>query len=61
MWRRIMDAAFLLRKKGVNGVGIPDLIIALIAHHHDLPVLSKDRHFHAMHAHLGLKLYDPFV
>ncbi|WP_153304550.1 hypothetical protein [Geoalkalibacter ferrihydriticus] len=56
-----MDAAFLLRKKGVNGVGIPDLIIALIAHHHDLPVLSKDRHFHAMHAHLGLKLYDPFV
>lgn len=59
MWPRLMEAGFLLRRKGISGVGIPDLIIATLALSHDVPVLSKDRHFVAMRDHLGLLLLEP--
>lgn len=58
LWERVMESGFLLRRKGVNGIGIPDLLIAALALHHHLPVLSKDRHFLAMREHLGLTLFD---
>lgn len=61
LWPQIMEAAFSLRRNGINGVGIPDLMIAIIARSHKLPVLSKDRHFATMHTHLGLDLYKDFV
>lgn len=59
MWGRVMEAGFLLRRRGVNGVGIPDLIIAAVSQFHDIPIFSKDRHFAAMREHLGLVLYEP--
>lgn len=59
LWRQVMEAAFLLRRKGCNGIGIPDLIIAVTARSHHLPVLSKDRHFKVMRDHLGLDLFEP--
>jgi len=60
IWERVMEAGFSLRRKGVNGVGIPDLLIAAVAGFHKVPVFSKDRHFAAIHDHLGLSLFEPF-
>lgn len=59
MWRRVAKAGFTLRRKGVNGVGIPDLIIAAVSQAHDVPVYSKNRHFAAMREHLEIVLYAP--
>ena len=61
MWDLVMEAGFTLRRKGVNGVGIPDLIIAAVSRFHKSPVFSKDRHFTAMHGHLGLVLYETCI
>lgn len=58
MWERVMESGFILHRKGVNGVGIPDCIIAAISQFHETPVFSKDRHFVAMREHLGLVLYE---
>ncbi len=60
MWDLVMEAGFNLRCKGVNGVGIPDRIIAAVSQFHGSPVFSKDRHFCAMRDHLGLALFEPF-
>lgn len=59
LWDRVMESGFLLRQKGVNGIGIPDRIIAAVAGFHNIPVFSKDRHFAAMRDHLGLSLFEP--
>lgn len=58
LWSQVIDAAYFLRRRGVNGVGIPDLIVATVARSHRVPVLSKDRHFAAMRDHLGLEILD---
>lgn len=59
LWHRVMEAGFALRRKGVNGIGIPDLLIAAVSQFHGIPVFSKDRHFLAMHRHLGILLFEP--
>ena len=60
MWNKVKEAGFILRRKGVSGVGIPDLIIAVVSQFYDAPVFSKDRHFTAMREYLGLVLFEPF-
>jgi hypothetical protein len=59
MWNRVKESGFILRRKGVNGVGIPDLIIAAVSQYYQIPVFSKDRHFAALREHLGIVLFDP--
>lgn len=45
LWERVARLGFLLRRKGVNGAGIPDLLIAVTAATGDAAVFSLDAHF----------------
>ncbi len=58
LWNEIMEAQFLLKRKGLHGIAIPDLMIAISARTHDREILSRDRHFDLMQKPLGLKLFD---
>ncbi|MFC1706798.1 PIN domain-containing protein [Planctomycetota bacterium] len=48
LWEQVSQLGFALRLKGLGGLGIPDLIIAVHARHHEARVLTLDRHFRAM-------------
>lgn len=56
-WLEIEQSQCACIKKGVNRVGIPDLIIAQNAKQHYVPVLSYDRHFELMAKHLDFALF----
>jgi len=43
-------------KKGINGVGIPDLIIAQNARQNDCAIYSLDRHFVLMEKVLNIEV-----
>jgi len=58
MWDEVIKTQRQLKQKGINGVGIPDLIVAVTALAHDVEVFSKDRHFEAMKKIIGLKLFE---
>ena len=58
LWDDIMHAQFKLKRKGLHGIGIPDLMIAVTAKAHDREIFSRDRHFRLMQKPLGLKLFD---
>ena len=58
MWDEVIKAQRQLKQKGINGVGIPDLIVAVTALAHDVEVFSKDRHFGVMKKIIGLKLFE---
>ena len=59
LWDEVIRAQRKLKQRGINGVGIPDLIVAVTALAHDVEVFSKDRHFEAMNKIIGLKLFEP--
>ena len=59
-WNEIILAQFALKQKGIHGIGIPDLMIAVLARTHEKEVFTKDRHFDLMKKPLGLKLFGPF-
>lgn len=45
LWEEIIDAQFRLRRSGINGVSIPDLIIAVVAKANDKVIFTKDSDF----------------
>ena len=47
-WRRIIEYQTLNLKKGINKVGIPDLIIVQHALDHQLTLFTFDKHFELM-------------
>lgn len=55
-WNEIMDFQFRCLKNGLNGIGIPDLIIAQNAHQYLCKIYTLDSHFSLMKECLGLKL-----
>ena len=59
MWDDVIYAQRKLKQKGINGVGIPDLIVAVTAMKHEVKVFSKDRHFDSMKKNIGLKVFEP--
>jgi len=59
MWDDVIYAQRKLKQKGINGVGIPDLIVAVTAMKHEVKVFSKDRHFGSMKKIIGLKIFEP--
>jgi len=59
MWDEIINAQRKLKQKGVNGAGIPDLIIAVTAMANNAEVFSKDHHFDLMEKILGLEVFKP--
>ncbi len=47
-WEQLMDFQYKCIKNGINGVGIPDLIIAQNAIQHNCKIYSLDKHFFRM-------------
>ncbi len=56
-WDDIVQMQIICIKKGINGIGIPDLIIAQNAIQNDLHLLTSDKHFALISKHIPLPLY----
>ena len=59
-WQGIVDLKVQCLNNGVNGVGIPDLIIAQNAIKNDCKVYSSDKHFRLLEQISDLQLYTPY-
>jgi predicted nucleic acid-binding protein len=57
-WEGIREIQKLNLKKGVNNVGIPDLIIAQQCVDKNLEIWTFDKHFKLMSEYLELKIYS---
>ncbi len=55
-WNEIIEYQFKCLKNGLNGIGIPDLIIAQNAYQYRCKIFTLDNHFSLMKECLGLKL-----
>jgi len=55
-WNQIVDYQYKYLKNGINGVGIPDLIIAQNAIQNDCEIFSQDNHFFLMEGILNLNM-----
>jgi tRNA(fMet)-specific endonuclease VapC len=56
LWVAVGRLGARARRAGVNGVGIPDLVIALVAEHNGVPLLTLDAHFQALAGNSELRL-----
>jgi len=56
IWDEIIEYQYICLKKGINGIGLPDLIIAQNAKQHHAEIYTLDRHFTMMKSVLELKL-----
>ena len=57
-WDEIIQLQTLCLTKGINGVGIPDLIIVQNAIQGSLKLMSNDKHFFLISEHIPLELYS---
>lgn len=55
-WSQIIEFQFKCLKNGLNGIGIPDLIVAQNAIQNRCKIYSLDHHFNLMKDLLGLRL-----
>jgi hypothetical protein len=55
-WDQIIEFQFKCLKNGLNGIGIPDLIVAQNAKQNRCQIYSLDRHFRLMKDILELRL-----
>jgi len=55
-WSQLIDFQSKCLKNGINGIGIPDLIIAQNAIQNDCSVYSLDKHFKMMTSVIELRL-----
>ncbi len=56
-WDELMDFQYKCLKKGLNGVGIPDLIIAQNAIQNNCKIYSLDKHFSKMSEVIKFKTF----
>ena len=56
-WEQIIEYQYSCLKKGVNGIGLPDLIIAQNAIQNNCEIYSLDYHFKLISGVIKLKLY----
>ena len=56
-WDQIMDFQYECLKNGINGIGIPDLIIAQNAKQNNCPIYSLDKHFIALKNVVNIELF----
>ena len=56
-WQELMNMQILNLSKGINNLGIADLIIAQNAMHHDVELFTLDRHFILLSQHQKLKIF----
>jgi hypothetical protein len=57
-WGQIIDYQYSCLKKGLNGIGIPDLIIVQNAKQNHCSIYSLDNHFNLMESILNIRLID---
>lgn len=57
-WDQIIEYQYQCLKNGINGVGIPDLIIAQNAIQNHCTIFSRDNHFNLMRDVLDLQIQD---
>lgn len=55
-WDQIIEFQFICLKNGLNGIGIPDLIVAQNAKQNNCEIYSLDNHFKLMKDILRLQL-----
>lgn len=58
LWEEIMDVQFRLKRKGVNGISIPDLMIAVVANANGKVVFTKDSDFRLIQRGLPIVLLE---
>ncbi len=56
-WNDLIEMQVRCLRKGLNRIGIPDLMIAQNAMQHKVPLFSDDKHFQLMSQHLSLILF----
>jgi len=56
-WDQLIDFQYLCLQNGLNGVGIPYLIIVQNTIQNDSKIYSLDKHFSNMSAFLDLKIF----
>ena len=56
-WDEIIHVQTLCLNSGINGIGIPDLMIAQNSIQGGLRLLSNDKHFSFISKHMPLELY----
>lgn len=57
-WEEIIGLQTMCLRKGINGVGIPDLFIAQNAMQGNMRLLSNDKYFRLISKHTRLKLFE---
>lgn len=57
-WNEIIKFQTICLAKGINGVGIPDLIIAQNALQGRLKLMTNDKHFLLLSRYIDIELYD---
>lgn len=57
-WEEIIRFQTLCLRKGINGVGIPDLLIVQNAVQGNLRLLSNDKHFSMIAKYLPLEIFS---
>jgi predicted nucleic acid-binding protein len=56
-WSRILDYQIICLSRGINRVGIPDLIILDNVIKNDLILLSGDKHFKLIREHIDFEIW----
>ena len=56
-WEKIIDLQYLCLQNGLNGVGIPDLIIVQNAMQNHTKIFSLEKHFSNMSAFLDFEMF----
>jgi predicted nucleic acid-binding protein len=57
-WEQLIEYQYKCLKKGINGIGIPDLIITQNAKQNHCSIYSLDNHFKLMAEILKINLFD---
>ncbi len=57
VWEQLIEFQYKCIKNGLNGIGIPDLIIAQNAIQHNCKIYSLDKHFTKMSKVLNLDIF----
>lgn len=58
LWKEIIDVQFRLKRMGINGISIPDLIIAVVAKANDKVIFTKDGDFRLIQRGLPITLLE---
>ncbi|MEQ1484944.1 PIN domain-containing protein [Methyloglobulus sp.] len=57
-WNQIIEWQTMCLNSGINGIGIPDLLITQNAVQNNFPVYSLDKHFRTLSKISGLQLFE---